>query len=134
MKRKNIHAWTVMAICLALMQMPASAVSAQPLDFNVIAGQWTRIDGSYTLRVQGVMSDGKANVSYFNPSRIRVVESRISAQDGRVKLFVKLQDVGYPGCAYTLFYYPEEDALAGVYYQAAVDRTYEVIFVRKEAG
>jgi hypothetical protein len=80
------------------------------------------------------MSDGKVNVSYFNPGRIRVAESRVSTKDGRVKLFVKLQDEGYPGCTYTLFYYPEEDALAGIYYQAAVDRTYEVIFVRREAG
>jgi hypothetical protein len=44
-----------------------------------------------------------------------------------------LQDEGYPGCTYTLFYHPEEDVLAGSYYQAAVDRTYDVIFVRKEA-
>ena len=134
MKRKKIPAWKVMAICLVLMQMAANAASAQPIDFNVIAGQWGRIDGSYTLRVQDVMSDGKVNVSYFNPGRIRVAESRISTQDGRVKLFVKLQDEGYPGCTYTLFYYPEEDVLAGVYFQAAVNRTYEVIFVRKEAG
>ena len=81
------------------------------------------------LRVQDAMSDGKVNLSYFNPSRIRVAESRVSTQDGRVKLFVKLQDESYPGCTYTLFYYPEEDALAGVYYQAAVDRKYGTIFV-----
>jgi hypothetical protein len=123
-----------MAICLLLMQMPANIASAQPIDFKVIAGQWGRIDGSYTLSVQDVMSDGKVNVSYFNPGRIRVAESRVSTKDGRVKLFVKLQDEGYPGCTYTLFYYPEQDVLAGVYFQAAVSRTYEVIFVRKEAG
>jgi len=34
---------------------------------------------------------------------------------------------------YTLFYYHEKDALAGVYYQAAVGRTYDVVFVRKKA-
>ena len=124
----------MMILYLALMQMAAGVVSAQPLDFKVIAGQWNRIDGNYTLQVQDVMSDGKVNVSYFNPGEIHVAESRVSAEDGRVKLFVKLQDDGYPGCTYTLFYYPEENALAGVYYQAAVDRTYEVIFVRKEAG
>ena len=130
MKRKKTTAWGVMAICMALMQMAASEASAQPLDFGVIAGQWSRIDGNYTLRVQDVMSYGVGNVSYFNPNEIHVAESRVSTQDGRIKLFVKLQDEGYPGCTYTLFYYPEEDALAGVYYQAAVDRTYEAIFVR----
>jgi hypothetical protein len=80
------------------------------------------------------MPDGKVNVSYFNPGRIHVAESRVSTQEGRVRLFVKLHDKGYPDCTYTLFYYHEQDVLAGVYYQAAVDRTYEVIFVRKEAG
>ena len=133
MKPKRILPWTMMILCLALMQMAAGVVSAQPLEFKVIAGQWTRIDGNYTLQVQDVMSDGKVNVSYFNPGEIHVAESRFSPQEGRVKLFVKLQDVGYPGCTYTLFYFPEDDALAGVYYQAAVDRTYEVIFVRKKS-
>ena len=130
MKPEKITTLTVMTICLALMQMAASAASAQPLDFKVIAGQWARIDGSYTLRVENVMSDGAAEVSYFNPGRIHVAESRVSTQDGRIKLFVKLQDKGYPGCTYTLFYYHEQDVLAGVYYQAAVGQTYEVIFVR----
>jgi hypothetical protein len=133
MKRKKTIALASAAFCLALMHMAGNAASAQPLDFKAIAGQWARIDGSYTLRVQDVMSDGKVKVSYFNPGRIRVAESRVSTQKGRIKLFVKLRDEGYPGCTYTLFYYPEEDVLAGVYYQAAVDRTYEVIFVRKQA-
>jgi len=131
MKRKKTIALAAAAFCLALMQMAASAASAQPLDLKVITGQWARIDGSYSLRVQDVMSNGKVNVSYFNPGRIHVAECRASTQDGRIKLFVKLQDKGYPGCTYTLFYYPEQDVLAGVYYQAAVDRTYEVIFFRK---
>ena len=123
-----------MAVCLVLMQTAAGVAAAQPLDFKVIAGEWARIDGSYTLRVENVMSDGTADVSYFNPGRIHVAESRVATQEGRIKLFVKLQDKGYPGCIYTLFYYPEQDALAGVYHQAAVGRTYEVVFVRKEAG
>ena len=133
MKRKKTIALASAAFCLAIMQVAASAASAQPLNFKVIAGQWARIDGNYTLRVQDVVSDGKVNVSYFNPGRIHVAESSIAVHEGRIKLFVKLRDEGYPGCTYTLFYYPEEDVLAGVYYQAAVDRTYEVIFVRKQA-
>jgi hypothetical protein len=133
MKRKKTTALTITAFCLALMHMAGNAASAQPVDFKVIVGQWARIDGSYTLRVENVMSDGTADVSYFNPGRIHVAESRVSTQEGRIKLFVKLQDEGYPGCTYTLFYYYEQNVLAGVYYQAAVGRTYEVIFVRKEA-
>lgn len=132
MKRRNTTALTVAAFCLALMHMAGNAVLAKPFDFSVIAGQWARIDGSYTLRVENIMSDGTAAVSYFNPRGIHVAESRVSTQDGRIRLFVRLRDEGYPGCTYTLFYYHEQDALAGVYYQAALGRTYEVIFVRKE--
>jgi len=120
-----------MAVCLALMQTAAGVAAAQPLDFKVIAGKWARIDGSYTLQVEDVTSEGAVNVRYYNPGEIHVAQSQAGTQEGRIKLFVKLQDKGYPGCTYTLFYYPEQDALAGVYYQAALGRTYEVIFVRK---
>ena len=133
MKRRNTTALTVAAFCLVLMHMAGNAALAKPFDFSVIAGEWARIDGSYTLRVENVMSDGAAEVSYFNPGRIHVAESRVSTQEGRIKLFVKLQDKGYPGCTYTLFYYHEQDALAGVYHQAATGRTYDVVFVRKKA-
>jgi len=131
MKRKKTTALAAAAFCVALIHMAGNAALAKPFDFSVIAGQWARIDGSYTLRVENVMSDGTAEVSYFNPGEIHVAESRVATQDGRIKLFVKLQDEGYPGCTYTLFYYHEQDVLAGVYYQAAVGRTYEVVFVRK---
>lgn len=122
-----------MAVCLFVMQMAAGIVSAQPLDFKVVAGKWARIDGGYSLQVEDVTSEGAVNVRYYSPGEIHVAQNQISTQEGRIKLFVKLQDKGYPGCTYTLFYYPEQDVLAGVYYQAAVRRTYEVIFVRKEA-
>ena len=120
-----------MAVCLAVMQMAAGAAAAQPLNFKVISGQWARIDGSYTLQVEDVTSEGAVNVRYFNAGEIHVAQSQAGTQEGRIKLFVKLQDKGYPGCTYTLFYYPEQDALAGAYYQAAVGQTYDVVFVRK---
>ena len=131
MKTKRIPPWTMMILCLGLMQMAAGVAAAQPLDFKVVAGKWARIDGSYTLQVEDVTSEGAVNVRYFNPGEIHVAQSQAGTQEGRIKLFVKLQDKGYPGCTYTLFYYPEQDALAGAYYQAAVGRTYDVVFVRK---
>lgn len=121
-----------MVLCLALIQTAAGAAAAQPLDFKFIAGKWARIDGSYTLQVEDITSEGAVNVRYFNPGEIHVAQNQISTQEGRIKLFVKLQDKGYPGCTYTLFYYPKQDALAGVYYQAALGQAYEVIFVRKD--
>jgi hypothetical protein len=60
-----------------------------------------------------------------------VAESNISIQEGLIKLFVKLEDKGYPGSTYTLYYYAEKDALVGYYYQAAMSKTFKVIFLRK---
>jgi hypothetical protein len=51
---------------------------------------------------------------------------------GLIKLFIKLQDKGYQGSTYTLYYYAEKDALAGFYYQANMDQTFEVVFLRKK--
>jgi len=132
MKQKKTTALAAAAFCLTVWYLAGTAASANPFNFSVIAGQWARIDGSYTLAVKNVTSDGTADVSYFNPGKIHVAESLVSTQEGRIRLFVTLRDKGYPGCTYTLFYYPEQDVLAGEYFQAAVSRTYEVIFVRKE--
>ena len=54
-------------------------------------------------------------------------------QDGdALTVFVELRDAGYPGCLYQLKYFPEQDGLAGVYFQAAQQQKYEVMFVRAE--
>lgn len=123
----------LLAVYLALQALPGNAAFAAPFNFNVVAGTWARTDGNYTLVVKDVTSDGAADVGYFNPNKIHVAESNVSTQKGLVKLFVKLQDKGYPGSTYTLYYYAEKDALVGFYYQAAMDRTFEVIFLRNKA-
>ncbi len=108
-----------------------TATSAAQPEFNVIIGEWVRYDGDYTIRVRDVKSDGSSDVGYSNPGEIHVAESSVSVQKGLVKLFVKLQDRGYPGSTYELYYYAEKDALAGFYYQAAMGQTFEVVFFRK---
>ncbi len=99
--------------------------------YDIIAGEWQRTDGGYVIKVKNVQTDGKATVEYFNPRPIHVALATISRQEGLIKLFIKLQDKGYEGSTYTLYYYTEKDAMAGFYYQAAMDRTYQVIFMRK---
>ena len=47
-----------------------------------------------------------------------------------VKIFIELQDTGYPGSTYTLFYNVQRDVLEGIYYQAAQRQNYNVVFVR----
>jgi len=109
-----------------------SAFAAEKQDYSVLAGDWQRTDGGYLVKVSEVQSDGGAKVEYFNPKPIHVEQAAISTQKGLIKLFIKLQDTGYEGSTYTLYYYAEKDALAGFYYQATLDRTYKVIFMRRD--
>jgi len=99
-------------------------------NYTLLDGEWQRTDGNYILKVKDVQTDGRATVEYFNPKPIHVERAEISIQKQLLKVFVQLQDTGYEGSTYTLYYYAEKDALAGFYYQATLDRTYKVIFMR----
>ena len=46
------------------------------------------------------------------------------------KVFIELRDVNYPGSTYDLTYEPKNDRLHGIYYQAALQQQFEVVFVR----
>ena len=131
MKRINAAVLAVLAVCLGLQAILLISALSQPFNFDVITGEWARTDGNYTILVRDIKTDGSADVGYFNPGKIHVAESNISIQEGLIKLFVKLEDKGYPGSTYTLYYYAEKDALVGHYYQAAMNRTFKVIFLRK---
>lgn len=122
---------TTLLTFAALFPASKTAVSSIKPDFKVIEGEWVRPDGGYIVHVWDVKSDGSVNVGYFNPNKINISKARVSLWKGLVKLFIKLQDKGYPGSTYTLYYYTEKDVLAGFYYQAAIGQTYEVVFIRK---
>ena len=77
-------------------------------------------------------TDGLVDAGYFNPNEIHVSEANVSVWKGFNQLFIKLDDKGYPRSTYTLYYYAEKDTLAGFYYQATVNKTYEVLFIRKK--
>ena len=101
-------------------------------DYGIITGEWQRTDGGYLITISDVQPDGQAMVEYFNPRPIHVARASISTQKELIKLFITFQDKGYEGSTYTLFYYAEKDALVGFYYQAVMDKTFEVIFTRKK--
>jgi hypothetical protein len=109
---------------------PAQPVVQQ--NYTVLAGEWQRTDGNYVIAASDVQPDGKITVKYFNPNPIHVEQAAVTTREGLIQLFIKLRDKGYEGSTYTLFYYAEKDALAGFYYQATMDRTYKVIFMRKK--
>jgi hypothetical protein len=108
-------------------EKPAAADSPT---FAPLTGRWARTDGGYMLMVHKVEADGKANVGYFNPNPIRVSDAQASQADGALKLFVELRDEGYPGCTYRLTYDKAKDQLVGVYYQAAQQQSYDIVFER----
>ena len=130
-KRIKISFLVILLASMIFIPAAKTATSAAQPEFNVIIGEWVRYDGDYTIRVREIKYDGSADLGYFNPGEIHVAESSVSLQKGLVKLFVKLQDRGYPGSTYELYYYAEKDALAGFYHQAAMRQTFEVIFFRK---
>lgn len=99
--------------------------------YGIIEGKWQRTDGNYLIKISDVQAKGPATVQYFNPSSIHVATATISTEKELIKLFIKFQDKGYEGSTYRLYYFAEKDALVGFYYQATMDKTYEVIFLRK---
>ena len=78
-----------------------------------------------------VQADGRMDAAYFNPRPIHVVRAETSWKNGRQEVFIELQDTGYPGSTYTLDYNPAQDAFTGVYFQAVINKGFEVIFVRQ---
>jgi hypothetical protein len=120
-------------ILLLLLAIPAIAGDALPNSKiqQKFVGQWVRTDGGYVIHVREVRPDGSVDAGYFNPKPINVSEANVSVWKGFDQLFIKLEDKGYPGSTYKLYYYAEKDQLAGFYYQAAVKETFEVLFRRK---
>ena len=101
-------------------------------DFARIIGDWVRPDGGYVIRIKGVDPDGKVIAGYYNPRPINVSSASVSANSGAIRFFMRLQDQGYPGSTYDLIYSRENDAFVGVYYQAAMGQSFEVVFLRQK--
>ncbi len=96
-----------------------------------LKGRWLRPDGGYVLAIGEIDADGRAEVRYYNPSPINVAWARARTEGGRVKLEVELRDTNYPGCLYKLEYRPAEDRLVGTYFQAQMQQTHEILFIRE---
>ena len=120
-------------ILLLLLAIPAMAGESlpDPAIQQKFIGQWVRSDGGYVIHVREIKPEGSVDAEYFNPKPINVSEANVSVWKGFDQLFIKLEDKGYPGSTYKLYYYAEKDQLAGFYYQAAVKETFEVLFRRK---
>jgi hypothetical protein len=112
-------------------EAPAKAKAAA-LDPQRLVGEWLRPDGGYVIKIASVAADGTVDASYLNPSPINVERARAAVEGGVLKLHVKLNDRGYPGCVYSLEYDPENDVMVGTYFQAAMQATYRIRFRRQK--
>ena len=100
-------------------------------DFDRLVGSWVRPDGGYVIEIRKIFPGGQVEAAYFNPRPVHVSRSNVSEEDGVIELFIELRGQGYPGSTYTLKYNPEHDVMVGIYFQAVVQQTFDVIFQRK---
>ena len=126
-------------IVFVAVMMTAAAVGAAdapagqtPADPVQIEGIWQRMDGEYILELRNPTFDGRLEATYLNPRPIHVARSGWVVKDGDLLVLVELRDQGYPGSTYTLAYRQEADQLVGIYFQAAVQQRFEVVFKRIE--
>ncbi len=93
-------------------------------------------DADYAIEIRLIGPDGVTDARYFNPFNqrsINVAKATVTAQDAAAKFFMELRDVGYPGSTYTLRYNEAGDLLEGIYFQAAMQESYNVAFQRVRA-
>jgi hypothetical protein len=111
---------------------PAAAASA-PAAANIakVKGRWLRPDGGYILAITTIEADGRAEAGYFNPNPIKVAWATVTSEGAETKVKVELRDTNYPGCLYKLNYLADKDRMVGTYFQAQMQQTYDVEFVRE---
>ena len=107
----------------------ASAITGQPT-FDKLKGQWRRTDGGYFLDIRSIEPGGRMDAAYVNPRPIHVEKAAAFQEGAATKVFVELRDVNYPGSTYTLAYEAASDQLTGIFYQAAIQQMFDVVFER----
>jgi hypothetical protein len=106
------------------------AKSNSKVGFESLKGRWMRPDGGYVLEIRDVDAIGKMTAAYFNPRPINVSQAEAALEGTIIKVFIELRDVNYPGATYHLTYDPEKNQLRGVYFQPALQQSFDVFFVR----
>jgi len=85
------------------------------------------------LVINAVDDKGNLDAGYFNPNNINVAKAKASIEEDQIKIYVEMQDVGYPGSNYTLTYDKENDRLVGVYYHAILKQKFNIYFIRQKS-
>jgi hypothetical protein len=110
---------------------PPPEKTLEKIDVGKLTGRWLRPDGGYIIEILNVHDEGTLEAAYYNPQPINIAQAKWKAEDNRLKIFIKFDDVNYPGSTYTLDYFPDRDLLIGAYFQATQQQTYYVEFIRQ---
>jgi len=130
MKNKNL----LFAILVCLFLFTGDCLAQSKIsDFNDLIGRWLRPNGGYVLVINAVDDKGNLDAGYFNPNNINVAKAKASIEEDQIKIYVEMQDVGYPGSNYTLTYDKENDRLVGVYYHAILKQKFNIYFIRQKS-
>ena len=97
--------------------------------FETLNGRWVRLDGGYVFDIRGVDPSGKIMIDP-NPQPINIAKAEATHDGSKLNVFVELRAPNYPGSTYTLTYDPKQDQLQGTYFQAALQQSFNVSFVR----
>jgi hypothetical protein len=137
MRRIHIHLITLVlvfaAIAMGVFFLHHGRLAAGPetkTAFESLKGRWLRPDGGYVIEIREIEANGKMAAGYFNPRPINVSRAEASQEGTTTKVCIELRDINYPGSTYNLTYDPENDQLKGVYFQAALQQSFDVVFVR----
>ena len=133
-------------VCGMLATAPADAQQAAPAQagatpppaaatasgFDVLRGRWVRPDGGYVVTVLAVDANGQLDARYSNPHVLPFAKAEATHEGKTIHVFLELQAGGYKGSTYTLVYDPQKDILEGDYYQAVIQRKFDVFFIREK--
>ena len=136
-QRMYIHMLVLLLVFVALaigtfflLHGRPGAVTVAQAAFDGLKGRWQRPDGGYVIEIKNVDANGQMTAAYFNPRPINVYRAEASREGEAIKIFIELRDLNYPGATYNLTYDPANDQLRGIYYQPALQQSFNVVFVR----
>jgi hypothetical protein len=120
---------TIHGVVLAVAILAAASVAADS-GFERLKGRWLRPDGGYVLEIRAVDARGTIDAAYLNPRPIHIARAEAARKGSTLNVVVELRAPNYPGSTYTLTYDPKSDQLKGTYFQAVMQQTFDVVFVR----
>lgn len=113
--------------------LPPDEPDSGPAELKLLVGRWVRTDTPYVIEIRAAREDGTLEAAYYNPSPINVARAEAKQKQHGLEVFVELRDVNYPGATYKLTFDRTTDRLSGVYFQPALQQSFQVAFVREQA-